>query len=128
MDKEQRRVAKAHLVARMQAGHWWRTAAAQVGLSISQSNAYRLWQAWRQRGETALSDGRHGHPSKLRGEVRTFLEEQCRQAPQTPSSTLQMELRERFDLSVSISQINRVRVVLGVSNHPASQEQEKKRK
>jgi transposase len=128
MDKEQRRAAKAHLVAGMQEGHSWRTAAAQAGLSISQSNAYRLWQAWRRRGETALSDGRHGHPSKLRGEARTFLEASCRQAPSTPSSTLQVVLRERFDLSMSISQINRVRAALGVSNHPASQEQGKKQK
>ena len=81
MDKEQRRAAKAHLVARMQAGQSWQTAAAQAGLGISQSNAYRLWGAFRQRGETALSDGRHGHPIKLRGEARSFLEDACRKAP-----------------------------------------------
>jgi transposase len=72
IDKEQRRVAKAQLVAGMQMGHSWQTAAAQAGLPISQSNAYRLWRAFRQRGETALSDGRHGHPIKLRGEARAF--------------------------------------------------------
>ena len=74
-----------------------------------------------------LSDGRHGHPSKLRGEARAFLEETCRQAPQTPSSTIQIALRERFDLQVSISQINRVRVTLGISNHRTSQQQGEKR-
>jgi transposase len=58
MDKEQRHVAKAQLVAGMQTGHSWHTAAAQARLPISQSNAYRLWRAFRQRGETALSDGR----------------------------------------------------------------------
>jgi len=42
MDKEQRRVAKAQLVAGMQTGQAWQTAAAQAGLPISQSNAYRL--------------------------------------------------------------------------------------
>ena len=127
MDKEQRRVAKAQLVAGMQMGHSWHTAAAQAGLPISQSNAYRLWRAFRQRGETALSDGRHGHPIKLRGEARTFLEDACRKAPSTASSTIQAALQERFDLNVSISQINRVRVALGVSNHPKSQYQEKNR-
>src|SRR2546423_1150513 len=127
MDKEQRRTAKAHLVTGMQAGRSWQTAAAQAGLPISQSNAYRLWGAFRQRGETALEDGRHGHPIKLRGEVRTFLEDFCRKAPHTPSSTIQAALRERFDLSVSISQINRVRAVLGVSSRPKSQDQGKKR-
>lgn len=110
----------------MQEGHSWQLASALAGLQISQSNAYRLWRAFRQRGETALSDGRHGHPSKLRGAARVFLEERCRQAPQTPSSTIQVELQERFDLHMSVSQINRVRAALGISNHPKNREQEKK--
>jgi transposase len=128
MDKEQRRRAKAQLVAGMHAGQSWQAAAAQAGLQTSQSNAYRLWGAYRQRGETALSDGRHGHPSKLRGEARTFLEDSCRKTPQTPSATVQTALRERFDLRVSISQINRVRAALSVSNHSTSQKHEKKHK
>jgi transposase len=121
MEKEQYRVAKVHLVAGMQEGQSWQRAAASAGLQISQSNAYRLMKAVRQRGEAALSDERHGHPNKLRGAARAFLEEKCRQAPQTPSSTIQIALRERFDLCVSISQINRVRAALGVSNHPKHQ-------
>jgi hypothetical protein len=56
-----------------------------------------------------LTEGRHGHPSKLRGEVRTFLEETCRQAPSTPSHEIQTQLAERFALRISVSQINRVR-------------------
>jgi transposase len=128
MDKEQYRAAKAHLVACMQEGQSWWMAAANAGLQISQSNAYRLWLAARQRGEMALQDGRHGHPIKLRGEARTFLETSCREAPSTPSSSIQAALRDRFDLSVSISQINRVRAALGVSNHPKSPVQGKKRK
>jgi transposase len=127
MDKKKYHVAKAQLVAGMLKGQSWQVAAASAGLQISQSNAYRLWLAVRQRGESALQDGRHGHPIKLRGAARTFLEEQCREAPHTPSSTIQVELRERFDLSVSISQINRVRAALRISNHPQNQEQEKNR-
>jgi len=126
MEKEQYRVAKVHLVAGMQEGQSWQKAAASAGLQISQSNAYRLMKAVRQRGEAALSDGRHGHRSLLRGAARAFLEEKCRQAPQIPSSTIQIALRERFDLCVSISQINRVRAALEISNHPKNREQEKK--
>ncbi len=85
MNKEQRQIAKLHLVTGMQKGLSWQTAAVQAGLQISQSHAYRLWGAFRQKGEMALSDGRHGHPSKLRGEARTSLEDACRKAPQTPS-------------------------------------------
>jgi transposase len=128
MDKEQQRAAKVRLVAQMQAGQSWQVAAATAGVQTSQSTAYRLLQVVRKQGETALLDGRHGHPSKLRGEARTFLEDYCRKTPQTPSSTVQAALRERFNLSVSVSQINRVRAALGVSNHPQNQEQGKKRK
>lgn len=96
MEKEQYRFAKACLVAGMQEGQSWQRAAASAGLQISQSNAYRLMNVVRLRGETAPSHGRHGHPTKLCGAARTFLEERCRQASQTPSSTVQMELREGF--------------------------------
>lgn len=126
MDKEQYHAAKAHLVTCMQEGQSWQRAKASAGLQISQSNAYRLWLAVRKHGETALSDGRHGHPSKLRGAARTFLEEQCRQASHTPSSTLQTALRERFGLQVSVSQINRVRAALGISNSAQARPQGKK--
>lgn len=128
MDKEQLRAAKARLAAQMQAGQPWHVAAAAAGLQTSQSTAYRLCQAVRERGEMALQDGRHGHPVKLRGEARTFLEAYCRKAPHTPSSVIQTLLQERFDLSVSISQINRVRAARGVSNRLQKQEREKKRK
>jgi transposase len=126
MENKQRHMAKVQLMAHLQTGFSWQTAAAKAGLQISQSNAYRLLKAFRLRGEAALSDRRHGHPSKLRGAARTFLEEQCRQAPQTPSSVVQVELRERFNLRVSISQINRVRAALGVSNHSKCPEPGKK--
>jgi len=122
MDKQQDWAAKAHLVACMQQGQSWQRAAEHAGVQISQSNAYRLCRAFQQDGETALRDGRHGHPSKLRGEARTFLERSCREAPQTPSSVIQAALRDRFGLSVSVSQINRVRAALGVSNHATEQE------
>ncbi len=127
MGKEQDLAAKAQLIVSMQEGHSWQLSATKAELQISQSSAYRLWGAFRQRGETAFSDGRHGHPIKLRRAARAFLEEQCQQAPQTPSSTIQVKLQERFDLHVSISQINRVRAALGISNQRKCQQQEKKR-
>jgi transposase len=89
MEKEQYRAAKIRLVAQMQAGRPWQVAAAVAGVQTSQSTAYRLLQAVRKQGETAFQDGRHGHPGKLRGAVRAFLEERCRQAPSTASSVIQ---------------------------------------
>lgn len=127
-DQEQPRSAKTHLVALMQQGYSYQAARALAGRSVSQSTAYRLLQLVRKQGEVAFQDGRHGHPIKLRGTARTFLEEQCRQAPPTPSSLIQTLLRERFNLCVSISQINRVRAALGISNFRKRQGQGKKRK
>ena len=128
MNKEQRCTAKRHFIAKIQEGSPWQVTAIQAGLPISQSQAYRLMKAARERGEAALFDERHGHPRKLRGAARAFLEEQCGQALQTPSSTIQALLRERFDLQVSISQINRVRAALGISNHAKCPEPGKKRR
>jgi transposase len=112
--------ARVQVVEAMEQGLSWHEAAKRAGLQISQSTAYRLRQRMRQGGKSALREGRHRHPIKLRGEVRKFLEEAYRQAPHTPSHEVQAQLAERFSLSVSVSQINRVRATLGVSNPPQS--------
>lgn len=125
--RNERQVAREQLVAALQAGQSWQTVSQRPDLPLKRAMAYRLLQAVRQRGKSALQDSRHGHPSKLRGEARAFLEASCRDAPWTPSPSLQVALRERFDLQVSVSQINRVRAALGVSNHSKQSPQEKKR-
>jgi len=112
--------ARVQVVEAMEQGLPWQEATKQAGLQVSQSTAYRLRQRMRQGGKLALQEGRHGHPAKLRGEVREWLEETCRQAPHTPSHEIQEQLVERFALPVSVSQLNRVRAALGVSNPPQS--------
>jgi transposase len=113
-------MARMQVVEAMEQGLPWHEAAKCAGLEISQSTAYRLRQRMRQGGEQALREGRHGHPIKLRGEVRHWLELTCQQAPHTPSREIQKQLAQRFTLQVSVSQINRVRATLGVSNPPQS--------
>ncbi len=112
--------ARVQVVEAMEQGLPWHEAAKRAGLQISQSTAYRLRQRLRQGGEQALREGRHGHPVKLRGEVRHWLEQTCRQAPSTPSHEIQRQLAHQFSLQVSVSQINRTRATLGVSNPPQS--------
>jgi transposase len=112
--------ARMQVVVAMEQGLPWHEAAKRAGLEMSQSTAYRLRQRMRQGGEQALHEGRHGHPIKLRGEVRQWLEQTCQQAPHTPSREIQTQLAQRFSLQVSVSQINRVRATLGVSNPPQS--------
>ena len=120
MEESKLYTARVQVVEAMEQGLPWHEAAKQAGLQISQSTAYRLRQRMRQGGKLALQEGRHGHPAKLRGEVREFVEETCRQAPHTPSHEIQAQLTERFALSISVSQLNRVRAALGVSNPPQS--------
>jgi transposase len=112
--------ARVQVVEAMEQGLPWHEAVKRAGLKISQSTAYRLRQRMRKAGKPALHEGRQGHPIKLRGEVRTFLKGTCRQAPHTPSHEIQTQLAERFSLTVSVSQINRVRATSGVSNPPQS--------
>lgn len=88
--------ARVNVVEAMEQGLPWHEAAKHAGLEISQSTAYRLRQRMRQGGEQALREGRHGHPVKLRGEVRKFLEQTCRQAPSTPSHEIQTQLAQQF--------------------------------
>ena len=120
MEERKLYLARVQVVEAMENGLPWHEAAKRAGLQISQSTAYRLRQRMRKAGEQALREGRHGHPAKLRGEVRTFLAETCRQAPQIPSHAIQSKLAKRFSLQISVSQINRVRATLGVSNPPQS--------
>jgi transposase len=120
MEESKLYTARVQVVEAMEQGLPWHEAAKQAGLQISQSTAYRLRQRLHRGGNQALQEGRHGHPAKLRGEVREFLQETCRQAPQTPSHEIQTLLAERFTLSISVSQLNRVRATLGVSNPPQS--------
>lgn len=127
-DQEPHRSTKIHLLTLMQDGYSYQAATDLAGVPVSQSTAYRLLQVVRKQGEAAFQDGRHGHPRKLRGPVRTFLEDQCRQAPSTPSSVIQRLLHECFDLRVSISQINRVRAALGMSNYQQKQEKKQQEK
>jgi len=78
---EQRKAAKARMVAGLLRGQPWQTAAATAGVRTSRTTAYRWREKVRMQGENGLSDGRHGHPSKLRAPIQQWLEGYCRGAP-----------------------------------------------
>jgi len=118
MKDHRERTARLQLIEHMSAGHSWQTAAAQSQLKVSRSTAYRLLKLVRdeEKAERAFLDDRHGHPYKLTAPVRAWLVEFCTTHPQIPSSRVQSELKSRFGVAVSISQINRVRAQAGVSH------------
>jgi transposase len=121
-------ITREQLVTAMLEEQTWQQVNTGFPVPLKRAMAYRLLRAVRAKGNIALLDGRHGHPSKLRGEVRAFLEAYCREAPSTPSCVLQTLLQEHFGLSVSRSQINRIRTALGVSNRSQTAGQGKKQK
>ncbi len=112
------RAARLQLIGRMFAGQSWQTAVAQNQLNISRSTAYRLVQYARDEDKVTMPflDDRHSHPYKLTEPVQVWINEVCSEKRQVPSSRVQSELKSRFGVAVSVSQINRVRATLGVSN------------
>jgi transposase len=108
--------ARSELIHLMQQGLSYNKAAQRLSAPIKKAMAYRLLKQFRQQGERALIDGRHGHPSKFRGEPLNFLVTYCRQNPDVPSSQIQPLLLEKFQFSPSLSQINRLRAAHNLTN------------
>ena len=112
------RKGRLQLIESMFAGHSWQEALAQSQLHVSRATAYRLRQmaSNEEKAELAFLDDRHGHPYKLTEPVQGWISELCTDHPQIPSRRIQAELKTTFGVTVSVSQINRVRAKLGVSN------------
>lgn len=112
------RSARLQLIGRMFAGQSWQTAVAESQLHMSRATAYRLVQQARNEDKATMPflDDRHGHPYKVTERVQVWINEVCSENRQLPSSRVQRELKSRFGVAVSVSQINRVRATLGVSN------------
>jgi putative transposase len=117
------RKRRLQLIEAMFAGHSWQEALAQSQLHISRATAYRLRQLARDEDKAGLVflDDRHGHPYKLSEPARTWLAELCTTHPQLASSRVQAELQTTFGVTVSVSQINRVRAKLGISTQRRGQ-------
>ena len=119
---EQRQAAKRQMIERIEQGASVQQARSQSGVRMHRATVYRLLKRVRAEGETAYTDGRHGHPIKLRGEVRTFLIEACQATPSVSSPALQQAIQERFSLCISVSQLNRVRASLVLSRRTMQRE------
>jgi len=116
MEPEQRRAAKQQMLELMEAGVSWQEAATTSGIQTSRATAYRWRQEARSRGETALQDGRHGHPAKVLPPILHWLEGRCQATSLVASSQLQADLQEQLRVRLSISHLNAVRATHGWSN------------
>lgn len=82
---------------------------------MHRTTVYRLFKRVERGGEQALAERRHGYPTKLRGEVLTWMLDYCLNHHTAASREVQRQVSERFGLSVSVSQLNRVRAAHGLS-------------
>lgn len=118
-DKTNKLERKLELVKEMQSGAPWQEAAQTAGLTVSRATSYRYLNAFQNFGETALQDGRMGHPAKVKPEVQDWLVQFCKRDQQISSSQLQPALKERFGITVSVSRLNEVRAALGIARQPS---------
>jgi putative transposase len=112
---EQRQAAKRQMREQIEQGASVQQARSHSTVPMHRATVYRLLKRVRAEGEIAFTDGRHGHPIKLCGEVRTFLIETCQATPSVSSPVVQQAIQERFGLCISVSQLNRLRTSLGLS-------------
>jgi transposase len=107
--------ARQEIVRQVELGTTASEARRRCPVPMHRTTVYRLLNRVKREGEQALAERRHGHSTKLRGEVLTWVLEYCQSHAATSSSELQRLVAERFSLSVSISQLNRVRAAHGLS-------------
>jgi transposase len=117
-----RQEAQREIVRQIEQGVSAKLAKVHSTVPMHRTTIYRLLKRVRREGESAFIDGRYGHPVKVRGEVLAFVREYCQSYPSASSSAVQRLLAERFCLSVSVSQLNRVRAVHGLSRQPVPRE------
>ena len=117
----QRQISHAWLAARrefvrsVEEGMTAREAQRRCPVRMHRTTVYRLLKRVKREGELALAERRHGHPRKLRGDILTWMRDHCQSYPSASSADVQRRLSEHFGLSVSVSQLNRVRAAHGLS-------------
>ena len=122
ISSQPRQAAKRQIIEQIEQGASVQEARAQASVPMHRATVYRLLKRVRTEGETAYRDERHGHPIKVRGEVRAFVIETCQATPSVSSPVVHHSIQERFGLSISVSQLNRVRASLGLSRQPIARE------
>jgi transposase len=98
----------------MASGASWQEANEQSGLNYSQRGIQQLYQRWRERGDEALIDNRHGHPYKATAEVQDWLSERCTEDPEVRSSELVSVIETQFGVELHPGYVTLLRHQLGL--------------
>lgn len=111
----------------MDAGLPWQEANEQSGLNYSRRGIQQLYQKWRDHGDEALIDHRHGHPYKATTEVRDWLGERCDEDSEVRAPRLVTELEAQFGVELDPNYVTVLRHQLGLPvprpGHPGKQEE-----
>jgi transposase len=119
---QQRLAVRRELVKQIEQGVSVREARASTAILLHRTTVYRLLKRVQREGEYAFVERRHGHPTKFRGEVLTFVLDYCQNHVFAASREVQRCVSERFGITVSVSQLNRVRAAHGLSRKDLPQE------
>ena len=125
---QQRQAAKREIVSQMKQGASTHEALVRSSVPMHRTTVYRLLKRVQREEESGFADRRHGYPVKVRGEVLTCLIEHCQAHPCVSSATVQCLLQGRFGVSISVSQLNRVRARLGLTRKPVPREKKAQNK
>jgi transposase len=98
----------------MDAGMSWQEANEQSGLNYSRTGIQRLYREWREYGEEALIDHRHGHPYKATSEVREWMDGRCREDAEVRASRLTVEIGAQFGVELDPQYVTILRRQLGL--------------
>jgi transposase len=98
----------------MDSGASWQEANEQSGLNYSRRGIQQLYRRWREHGDEALIDNRHGHPYKATAEVQDWLSERCTEDPEARSSQLVSMIEARFGVELHPGYVTLLRHQLGL--------------
>lgn len=112
--QEDLRERKQRAIELMDSGESWPEANERSGLNYSRRGIEQLYQRWREQGDEALVDNRHGHSYKATAEVQDWLSERCTEDSEVRSSQLVSEIEAQFGVELHPGYITLLRHQLGL--------------
>ncbi len=98
----------------MNIGVSWQEANERSGLNYSRRGIQQLYQRWREHGDEALIDNRHGHSYKATSEVQDWLGERCAEDSEARSPQLASEITAQFGVELHPAYVTFLRHQLGL--------------
>lgn len=120
--RQARQAARREIVRQVEHGMTATEARRRCPVPMHRSTVYRLLKRVEREGKQALVERRHGHSTKLRAEVLACVLDYCQNHMSAASREVQRQVSERFGITVSVSQLNRVRAAHGLSRKPIPRE------